>query len=175
MPLPPVLTFVFHQGPDAWNVSTAFEDLFELPEEASAALLPFLPKFHHALLDLTRFDPTTGEDDARLRAVLQLMKLARRKELLRFFQWLAAYSASELPDNLLGLMLLFAGYVALEYHRPKPPDWTPTYANKDKIPYGTYVLYDQLPRLLGTDSVEVVRLPVYNQLTGLGPAEIPEN
>ena len=108
MPLPPVLSFVFHQGPDAWNVSTAFEDLFEPPEEASAALLPFLPKFHHALLDLTRFDPTTGEDDARLRAVLQLMKLARRKELLRFFQWLAAYSASELPDNLLGLMLLYA-------------------------------------------------------------------
>ena len=108
LPLPPVLTFVFHQGPDAWNVSTAFEDLFELPEEASAALLPFLPKFHHALLDLTRYDPTTGEDDARLRAVLQLMKLARQKELLRFFQWLAAYSASELPDNLLGLMLLYA-------------------------------------------------------------------
>ena len=102
-PLPPIVSFVFHQGPDAWNVSTAFEDLFELPEEASAALLPFLPKFHHALLDLTRFDPTTGEDDARLHAVLQLMKLARRKELLRFFQWLAAYSASELSDNLLSI------------------------------------------------------------------------
>ncbi len=107
-PLPPLLPFVFHQGPDAWNVSTAFEDLFELPEETSAALLPFLPKFHHALLDLTRFDPATDEDDARLRAVLQLMKLARQKELLRFFHWLAAYSARDLPDNLLGLMLLYA-------------------------------------------------------------------
>ena len=74
---------------------------------------------------------------------------------------------------LLGIGLLFGGYVALEYNRPKPLDWSPTYANKDKIPYGTYVLYDQLPRLLGTDSVEAVRLPVYNQLTGLGPAEIP--
>ena len=108
LPLPPVLSFVFHQGPDAWNVSTAFEDLFELPEEASAALLPFLPKFHHALLDLTRFDPSTEEDDARLRAVLQLMKLARQKELLRFFKWLAGYSAKDLPDNLLGRMLLYA-------------------------------------------------------------------
>ena len=76
---------------------------------------------------------------------------------------------------LLGITLLFGGYVALEYNRPKPLNWSPTYANKDKIPYGTYVLYDQLPRLLGTDSVEVVRLPVYNQLTGLGPTEIPEN
>ncbi len=36
------------------------------------------------------------------------MKLARQKELLRFFQWLANYSAKELPDSLLGLMLLYA-------------------------------------------------------------------
>jgi hypothetical protein len=68
---------------------------------------------------------------------------------------------------LLGVALLFAGYVTLEYNRPKPLDWTPTYINKDKIPYGTYVLYDQLPRLLGTDSIETVRLPVYSQLTGI--------
>ena len=68
---------------------------------------------------------------------------------------------------LLGIALLFGSYVLLEYNRPKPLDWTPSYANKDKIPYGTFVLYDQLPRLLGTDSVEVVRLPAYNQLTGV--------
>lgn len=73
---------------------------------------------------------------------------------------------------LLGIALLFAGYVTLEYNRPKPLDWTPTYANKDKIPYGTYALYDQLPRLLGTDSIEVVRLPVYSQLTGLSLDEV---
>ena len=66
-----------------------------------------------------------------------------------------------------GLLLLFAAYVALEYNRPKPVDWTPTLVNKDQIPYGTYVLYDQLPRLLGTDSVATSRLPIYNQLTGL--------
>lgn len=32
----------------------------------------------------------------------------RAEELLRFFQWLAGYSARELPDSLLGLMLLYA-------------------------------------------------------------------
>ena len=108
LPLPPVLPLVFHQGPESWNISTAFEDLFELPAEIAPELLPFLPKFHHALLDLTRFDPATGEDDTRLRVVLQLMKLARQKELLRFFQWLAGFSSHELPDNLLGLMVLYA-------------------------------------------------------------------
>ena len=67
---------------------------------------------------------------------------------------------------LLGIALLFAGYVTLEYNRPKPLNWARTFINKDKIPYGTFALYDQLPRLLGTDSIEAVRLPVYSQLTG---------
>ena len=74
---------------------------------------------------------------------------------------------SNLRWYLLGLLALFGAYVALEYYRPKPVDWTPTLINKDKIPYGTYVLYDQLPRLLGTDSVSTSRLPIYNQLTGV--------
>jgi predicted transposase/invertase (TIGR01784 family) len=107
-PLPPVLPIVFHQGPETWHISTSFEDLFELPEEIAADLLPYLPKFHHALLDLTRFDPATGENDTRMQVVLQLMKLARQKELLRFFQWLAGISSRDLHDNLLGLMLIYA-------------------------------------------------------------------
>ena len=72
---------------------------------------------------------------------------------------------------LLGIALLFAGYVVVEYNRPKPVDWKPTYINKDKIPYGTFVLFDQLPRLLGTDSIDVVRQPIYSQLTGRGMEE----
>ncbi|MGI4884513.1 MAG: DUF4350 domain-containing protein [Janthinobacterium lividum] len=67
---------------------------------------------------------------------------------------------------VLGLLALFGAYVALEYYRPKPLDWSPTYVNKDKIPYGTFVLFDQLPRLLGTDSVATVRRSAYTQLTG---------
>ena len=88
---------------------------------------------------------------------------------------------SSLRWYLLGLLALFGAYVALEYYRPKPLDWRPTLINKDKIPYGTYVLYDQLPRLLGTDSIETTRLPIYNQLTGLSlevteaPTETPRH
>ncbi|RZK61004.1 MAG: hypothetical protein EOO59_06140, partial [Hymenobacter sp.] len=72
---------------------------------------------------------------------------------------------------LLGILVLFGGYVALEYYRPKPLDWSPTLSNKDKIPYGTYVVYDALPQVLGTDSVVGVRVPIYNQLLGV---EAPE-
>jgi hypothetical protein len=64
---------------------------------------------------------------------------------------------------LLGLLALFGAYVALEYYRPKPIDWRPTLSNADRIPYGTYALYDVLPQLLGTDEVTSVRLPIYNQ------------
>jgi hypothetical protein len=75
---------------------------------------------------------------------------------------------------MLGLAVLFGVYVLVESHRPKPLDWTPTYFNTDKIPYGTYALFDQLPHLLGTDSVEVVRLPAYNQLTGIAIDDTPQ-
>ena len=74
---------------------------------------------------------------------------------------------------ILGLLLLFGAFVALEYNRPRPLDWSLSFANNDKIPYGTFVLYDQLPRLLGTDSVREVRVPLYTQLTGADGAEQP--
>jgi hypothetical protein len=75
---------------------------------------------------------------------------------------------------LLGLLALFGTYVALEYYRPKPLDWTPTLSNKDKIPYGTFALYDVLPQLLRTDAVESVRLPVYNQFFDADEPEADE-
>jgi hypothetical protein len=75
---------------------------------------------------------------------------------------------------LLGLLVLFGAFVALEYYRPRPLDWRPTYLSKDKIPYGGYVLFDQLPRLLGTDSVQVVRVAAFNQLTGIAAEDTDE-
>ena len=108
LPLPPVLPLVFHQGPETWDISTQFEALFELPENLAAALLPFLPRFQHALLDLTLFDPATEESDTQIRVVLQLMKLARQKEILRYFPWLASIPTTNLPQGLLELLLLYA-------------------------------------------------------------------
>ncbi|MCB2378227.1 DUF4350 domain-containing protein [Hymenobacter sp. BT635] len=69
---------------------------------------------------------------------------------------------------LLGLLLLFGGYVAVEYYRPKPLDWRPTFESNDKIPYGTYVLYQVLPDVLGVPArdVRAIRLPIYSQLEG---------
>jgi hypothetical protein len=74
----------------------------------------------------------------------------------------AALTSSRL--YILGLLALIGAYIALEYYRPKPIDWSPTLSNTDKIPYGTYALFDVLPQLLGTEEVASVRLPIYNQL-----------
>lgn len=63
---------------------------------------------------------------------------------------------------LLGATVL--AFVAVEYFRPKPLDWRPTYANRDAIPYGTKATYDLLPGLFGGQPVRTVRVPVYNHL-----------
>lgn len=52
-----------------------------------------------------------------------------------------------------------------EYYRPKPLDWTPTYRNDAKIPFGTQALYELLPEVMQQPAIKSVRLPVYNFLT----------
>ncbi|WP_066832500.1 DUF4350 domain-containing protein [Rufibacter ruber] len=71
----------------------------------------------------------------------------------------------------LVLALLFTVFVVVEYYRPKPVEWAQTYVNKDKIPYGTYVLYQLLPDLFPSHAVEQVRLPILNQLENYWAAE----
>jgi hypothetical protein len=105
-----VVGFVLHQGPAAWNVSTSFEDLFDLSPETAEALLPWLPKFRHALLDLTRCDPASEEDRADLRMVLHLMKCAREQRLLEFFDWLAQEYASLSAFLSSAVLRLSLGY-----------------------------------------------------------------
>jgi predicted transposase/invertase (TIGR01784 family) len=111
LPLPPILPFVFHQGPDRWNVSTSFEDLFELPDDLAAALLPFLPKFRHALLDLTRYDPEQDEDRHDLQTILQLLKFARKKQVLPYFKWQAARKNVKISKHLIGRLLIYALHI----------------------------------------------------------------
>ena len=102
---------IFGSSSDRWNVSTAFEDLFELPEDLAAVLLPFLPKFHHALLDLTRYDPEQDEDRHDLQTILQLMKFARMKQVLPYFEWQAARKNVKINKVLIGRLLIYALHV----------------------------------------------------------------
>ncbi|TDE11953.1 DUF4350 domain-containing protein [Dyadobacter psychrotolerans] len=64
----------------------------------------------------------------------------------------------------LFLFLIVLGYGLFEYYRPKPVDWKESYSNEDKIPFGTEVLFDLMPELVGGHNVESVRIPPYNWL-----------
>jgi hypothetical protein len=44
----------------------------------------------------------------------------------------------------------------LEYTKPKPIDWTVTYSAKDKIPFGAYVLYKEMPKLFPDKKIDLI-------------------
>ncbi|HYF34582.1 MAG TPA: hypothetical protein VD994_04770, partial [Prosthecobacter sp.] len=96
-----------------WKVSTQFEDFVHIPADLAEVLLPHVPKFGHALLDLSRYDPAREEANPHTRVVLQLMKLAREQQLQEFFRWLLGELAAAglLPPEMLRLLLVYAMHV----------------------------------------------------------------
>ncbi|MBD2699610.1 DUF4350 domain-containing protein [Spirosoma sp. BT702] len=66
---------------------------------------------------------------------------------------------------ILILLTTITAYVLVEYYRPKPIDWKPTYQNDDKIPFGTQALYELMPGIMKQSSIPTTRLPIYNFLT----------
>ncbi|SDD41597.1 DUF4350 domain-containing protein [Pedobacter soli] len=64
---------------------------------------------------------------------------------------------------ITGCILILA-YLLAQYNKPTPTNWAPTYAAKDKIPYGTYILFHQLKDILPGAAVKTSPLAVYNTL-----------
>ena len=56
-------------------------------------------------------------------------------------------------------------YLIAQVNKPKPIDWTPTYHRESKIPLGTYILYNSLPKLFPGAKIKNFREPVYNVTT----------
>ncbi len=59
-------------------------------------------------------------------------------------------------------------YVVAQYNRPKAVNWSETYSSSDKIPYGTYILYNRLNDIFPKAKVETFREPVYNVINDHG-------
>lgn len=47
---------------------------------------------------------------------------------------------------------------------PQPVDWSSSFSRKDKIPYGTFVLFDILKYIFPENEVREVNTPIYNAL-----------
>ena len=49
-----------------------------------------------------------------------------------------------------------------EYYKPKQVDWRVTLSSNDKIPYGSFIIYDQLKTICPRAEIKSTRVPVYN-------------
>jgi len=62
----------------------------------------------------------------------------------------------------IGLLVsLFCGVIYIEYSKPKLIDWRQTYSETHKIPYGTFILFNELPSIIKSDSIEIVSVTPY--------------
>ena len=66
---------------------------------------------------------------------------------------------------ILGLFLaVLIGIVVTEIVRPKPLNWRPSYTSSDKIPFGCYVLFNELPNLFPEQKIHTTSESLYNIL-----------
>ena len=76
--MPAVVPLLAHQGPENWEISCEFADLFGVVPEALCA---YLPSFRHALVELAAKDGWALSTEVRLRAYLKALKYGRRADL----------------------------------------------------------------------------------------------
>ncbi len=62
------------------------------------------------------------------------------------------------------LVLIFSVAMYINSQAPRELDWRPTFARADKIPYGTYILYDLLPEAFPGKEIDIVSAPFYELL-----------
>ena len=69
---------------------------------------------------------------------------------------------SKIILGIFGLVLL--GIIITETTRPRPINWQASYTAADKIPFGCYVLYNELPQLFSNSTINTVDESVYDVL-----------
>ena len=66
---------------------------------------------------------------------------------------------------ILGLLVaVLVGIVVTELVRPKPINWRPSYTSDSKIPFGCYVLFNELQTIFPNSNIESVEESVYDLL-----------
>ena len=62
---------------------------------------------------------------------------------------------------IVALLVLIVGYLFVESNQKEPVNWFPSYYSSHKIPYGTYVLKNELNSLFPKTKVEEIDIPPY--------------
>lgn len=71
-----------------------------------------------------------------------------------------------MQQHRIYLIILFStiiSFVLFEIYKPKPTDWTPTFSNKDKIPYGCELLYKVLPDVFPNQKISDEKVPIFSK------------
>jgi len=63
---------------------------------------------------------------------------------------------------IFGIALL--GIVITEFLRPKPVDWRPSYTSADKIPFGSFVLFEEIESLFKNTEIEKIKIDPFEFL-----------
>jgi hypothetical protein len=71
----------------------------------------------------------------------------------------------DLKIYIIAATTLFVIYIVANINRPKAVNWAETFSNKDKIPFGTYIVYDRIKDIFPGAVIKPQRRPVYNVLT----------
>lgn len=74
----------------------------------------------------------------------------------------------DLKIYIVVALLAVGAFLYIQYNKPAPVNWSKTYVKTDKIPYGTYVLYQELSSFFGNIPVKPYRKRIYNTLEELG-------
>ena len=78
--------------------------------------------------------------------------------------------------NNLKIVLPFVVAVSLlmifESVKPKPVDWSLSFSLTDKIPFGSYALFNLLDNVFTNGPVKIADKPLYNQLAGIDSSSI---
>jgi hypothetical protein len=62
--------------------------------------------------------------------------------------------------------ILLVGYLIAQYYRPEPTNWNPSYLREDKIPFGLYILHQEIHDLFPDAEITIAKQRIYNVLKG---------
>lgn len=66
---------------------------------------------------------------------------------------------------ILGILIaVLVGIIVTEIVRPRPINWRPSYTSISKIPFGCFVLFNELPSLFPNSEIQSVEESIYNVL-----------
>ncbi|TDT37981.1 uncharacterized protein DUF4350 [Maribacter spongiicola] len=66
---------------------------------------------------------------------------------------------------ILGLIIaVLIGIIVTEIVRPRPINWRPSFTSVSKIPFGCFVLYNELPSIFPNSEIESVEKSIYDLL-----------